>query len=448
MIPVDEIRRQARNWDLPEETIERDYVLRWVLWGIANYPDLFNTWVFRGGTCLKKCYASSHRYSEDLDFTVLPGGPADVETLQLIFSDILPRVANASGIDFDVRTPRFEERPHGQSIQGRIYFRGPRNAPNPTAIKLDIVPSEQVVQPPVLREIGHPYSDELPVPNRVRCYNFDELFAEKIRALGERCRPRDLYDVVYLFRRIDLNRETDQIQLVLEKKCEAKGIMVPTYDRVSALTCRADIEARWGNMLGHQLGVLPLFEAHWEELPNFFSWLNGDEYEEGLPAIDVKEGEVWEPLASEWQRGEDDLFQPIRFAAVNRLCLSLGYQNRVRDVEPYSLRLPGTGNLLLYALRADGGGIRAYRVDRIQSVKVINRPFRPVFRVEFTEKGRLSAPATRRRRTTSTSAKYVIECTYCGKQFRRARYSLRLRPHKQKGSLSECPGRTAYFIGR
>ncbi len=32
-------------------------------------------WVFKGGTCLKKCYIETYRFSEDLDFTVLPGGP-------------------------------------------------------------------------------------------------------------------------------------------------------------------------------------------------------------------------------------------------------------------------------------------------------------------------------------------------------------------------------------
>ena len=28
-----------------------------------------------------------------------------------------------------------------------------------------------------------------------RCYSYEEVFAEKVRALAERARPRDLYDV-------------------------------------------------------------------------------------------------------------------------------------------------------------------------------------------------------------------------------------------------------------
>ena len=57
--------------------IEKDYVIGWVLWGIGSDPSLSTSWVFKGGTCLRKCYVETYRFSEDLDFTVLPGGPAE-----------------------------------------------------------------------------------------------------------------------------------------------------------------------------------------------------------------------------------------------------------------------------------------------------------------------------------------------------------------------------------
>jgi len=55
----------------------------------------------------------------------------------------------------------------------------------------------------VRRDIAHPYPDG-PLPGKVRCYSFEELFAEKIRAMAQRARPRDLYDIINLFRRNDL----------------------------------------------------------------------------------------------------------------------------------------------------------------------------------------------------------------------------------------------------
>ena len=77
MIPKGEILALRGEWSLSEEIIEKDYVLGWLLAGIAAEPALRNLWVFKGGTALRKCYFETYRFSEDLDFTVLPGGPQD-----------------------------------------------------------------------------------------------------------------------------------------------------------------------------------------------------------------------------------------------------------------------------------------------------------------------------------------------------------------------------------
>jgi predicted nucleotidyltransferase component of viral defense system len=61
----------------------------------------------------------------------------------------------------------------------------------------------------VRREIAHAYDEAPPSDGAVQCYAFAEVFTEKLRALGQRTRPRDLYDVVNLYRRADL-RETSQ----------------------------------------------------------------------------------------------------------------------------------------------------------------------------------------------------------------------------------------------
>jgi len=70
-----DIVERVAEWQLTEEVIEKDYVLGWLLWGIGTDPVLGTQWVFKGGTCLKKCYIETYRFSEDLDFTVLPGWP-------------------------------------------------------------------------------------------------------------------------------------------------------------------------------------------------------------------------------------------------------------------------------------------------------------------------------------------------------------------------------------
>ena len=75
MITRADIVERASEWGLSEQTIEKDYVLSWLLWGLGRDPVLRDQWIFKGGTCLKKCYIETYRFSEDLDFSVLPGGP-------------------------------------------------------------------------------------------------------------------------------------------------------------------------------------------------------------------------------------------------------------------------------------------------------------------------------------------------------------------------------------
>ena len=46
---------------------------------------------FKGGTCLKKCYFETYRFSEDLDFTLRDGSHLDEELLKKVFVEIVFR---------------------------------------------------------------------------------------------------------------------------------------------------------------------------------------------------------------------------------------------------------------------------------------------------------------------------------------------------------------------
>ena len=186
MIRRVDIDDRVREWGLRDDVVEKDYVLGWVLWGVGTEPVLSERWIFKGGTCLKKCYIETYRFSEDLDFSVLEGGPVAPDDVAPAIERMLVRVAEESGLDFRVMAPRFRARLGGASTEGTVYYRGPRGAPNPASIKLDLTAAEVVVEPPVLREVAHPYGDGFPSTNQVRCYSAEELFAEKLRAMAER----------------------------------------------------------------------------------------------------------------------------------------------------------------------------------------------------------------------------------------------------------------------
>lgn len=456
MIGYADIVERAREWGLREDVVEKDYVLGWLLWGIGSDAVLGQGWVFKGGTCLKKCYIETYRFSEDLDFTVRPDAPFRPDELLPIMKGMLDRVAEASGIDFSVAEPRLRERPSGLSVEGRIYYRGPRGTPGPASVKLDFSTDEPVVRPPVLRAIAHPYPDELPEPAQIRSYSFEEVFAEKIRAMAQRSRPRDLYDIMNLFRHTDLHLHPELIREVLEEKCRAKAIPIPTFDSLEASPYRSELESEWANMLAHQLPALPPFEQFWGELPNLFAWLQGALQLPKLERIGVgaEEDPGWVPPPTAWTWGAGVPIEVIRFAAANRLCIELGYQGTVPVIEPYSLRRSRDGHLLLHAIRVATRAHRSYRIDRIQSVRVTTQPFRPVYAVEFSAVGPLQAPATSRRATvagqrlyrpTKYGPEYVVECPACGKRFVRRRRDSKLRPHKDPSGWP-CHASSGYVV--
>ena len=60
----------ATDLSLAPDVVEKDYVLGWLLAGIYAHDKPGSAWAFKGGTCLKKCYFETYRFSEDLDFTI------------------------------------------------------------------------------------------------------------------------------------------------------------------------------------------------------------------------------------------------------------------------------------------------------------------------------------------------------------------------------------------
>lgn len=69
MIVQREIIDRAKTWRVPPDTVDKDYVLGHFLSAfVAYYGDAL---IFKGGTCLRKCYFENYRFSEDLDFTAM-----------------------------------------------------------------------------------------------------------------------------------------------------------------------------------------------------------------------------------------------------------------------------------------------------------------------------------------------------------------------------------------
>ena len=242
------------------------------------------------------------------------------------------------------------------------------------------------MRPTVLRPIAHQYPDILPLPAEVRCYSFEETFAEKLRAMGERTRPRDLYDIITLYRRPDVLPDAAVLQSVYREKCETKGVEVFTSQAIQESPFLKELQDEWANMLAHQLPVLPTFASLWEELPRLYAWLEGTAPIEALAPIPTPEeiDDSWSPPATLSVWGQSVPVEEVRFAATNHLCVELGYRGSDHLVEPYSLRMTRSGQLTLYAVESKTNEIRSYALDQIQSISVSSKPFTPRFALDVT----------------------------------------------------------------
>ena len=463
MIDRQEIMDFARELGLSPNIVEKDYMLGWVLAGISHNAELGTSWAFKGGTCLKKCYFETYRFSEDLDFTLTKSEHHDQDFLVNTFKEIADWIYDASGIEVPHELIRFDvyTNPRGKvSVEGRISYKGPlRPGGDPPRVKLDLTDDEVLVLDTVSREVFHPYSDTPDGGIHVQCYCFEEVCAEKIRALAERLRPRDLYDVIHLYRHESAMQSRDFILNTLRAKCEFKGIPLPTMEILENKPERAELVSEWENMLGHQM-------------PDLFDWLYRAAEKAAPSAISIGRQVIdtaWHPpaMATAWHTSVP--LEPIRFAAANHLCVQLNYidaegNSKRPIIEPYSLRRTNEGNLLLYAVKHETGEDRSYRVDRIQSADVTKTSFTPRYAIELTAAPLLAPPTMRTsgiggatpRRIKSTGTgqrsstsrygpKYIFQCTSCGKKFTHKSNDPSLHKHKDKFGYP-CLGRRGLYV--
>lgn len=405
MIPKAELLALAREWQLTPGVVEKDYVLGWMLAGVGEDTETAEAWVFKGGTCLRKCVLETYRFSEDLDFTLTPSAKYAEGEIAAALARITAWVAERSGLVFpagSVAIRARQNRAGERTFEASVGYQGPLSQPGPPKIRFDITQHEPIVTPTVQREIFHPYSDALPERVRVTSYSTAELVAEKTRALFERSRPRDLYDVIQLGE-IELPaEETARLRAVAVRKFESKGLNLPSASELeSAVRANGELTSEWSNMLAHQLPALPALEDQLARLPRALAWLEETATRTTASAASRGPRPSAIPLAAgdriitarsirSWGSGSP--IETIRFAAANRLLVEFSYHGSRRVVEPYSLRVKGTGNLLLYAWEVRKGAsttndIRAYKVGEVADAKALTTSFNPRFLVEFMDVG-------------------------------------------------------------
>jgi len=162
----------------PLQIAEKDYFLALVLQLISNSP-LGDRLVFKGGTALHHCYLEQHRFSEDLDFSSgqLPVSLEDVERVLTSeeYLDIKKHFQSNATLKIE-----------------RLRYTGPLGHPNSIKVEIDFL--QNVLLP--AQEV--PYRNVWGLGFTVKVMDIREICAEKIRAMSDRARYRDFYDVFLL----------------------------------------------------------------------------------------------------------------------------------------------------------------------------------------------------------------------------------------------------------
>lgn len=252
MIKPGEIQNKAREVGVRDQQIEKDYILSWILQGIAQHKQLSKAIVFKGGTVLKKIYFEDYRFSEDLDFTLLDDNITNDQIFEW-FAEVFEYIEEEANIPLEILDDNEHE---DGGINFYISYVGPLGGKGANKkVKVDISRSEKLEFEPVIQNVICSYSDQ--EEHQLLCYSLEEVLVEKMRSVMQRMQARDLYDIWYL-----LEEHGMDVEFYLNEfkaKCTSKGYN--PADLHAKLELRLpQYKGRWKTSMADQIQDLPDFD--------------------------------------------------------------------------------------------------------------------------------------------------------------------------------------------
>ena len=263
------IHDAARRYGVPQNTIERDYAISYLLLGVASQPALKSTLVFKGGTALRKLFFVDYRFSEDLDFSTqnAPMGDALEQAFRATVDEALRRLRGYG--PFSVEFERYVERephPHGQeAFTIRLQF--PWHPRPLCRLRAEITHDEPVLMRPDKRRLIHGYEEE-DLQAEVYAYRLEEIVAEKLRTLLQtrqkllsrgwaRPHARDYYDLWRILDTFGASLDGEQLVPLLRAKCQHRGVSFSGLDDFFSEDLVAYASDHWDASLRPFVAQLP-----------------------------------------------------------------------------------------------------------------------------------------------------------------------------------------------
>src|SRR5690554_1348875 len=252
MIKPGELQSKARTVGVRDQQIEKDYILSWILQGIARHPQLSEQIIFKGGTVLKKVYFEDYRYSEDIDFSLLNSEVANEQIFEW-FEEVFEYIEDEANIPLEIVDDNEHE---DGGINFYISYVGPLGGKGANKkVKVDISRSEKLEFAPEKRKVFCSYRDQ--EGHQLLCYSLEEVLVEKMRSIIQRMQARDLYDIWYLSEVHGM--EIDFLINEFKAKCDSKGIN-PSEFHTKLEQRLPQYRGRWKRSMADQIKDLPEFE--------------------------------------------------------------------------------------------------------------------------------------------------------------------------------------------
>ena len=252
MIKQGEIQNMAREVGVRDQQIEKDYIISWILQGIAKHDRLSKSISFKGGTVLKKVYFEDYRFSEDLDFTLLYNKISNNQIFKW-FKEVFEYVRDEANIPLEIIDNNEHE---DGGINFYISYVGPLGGFGANKkVKVDISRSEILAFEPIKQKVFLGYTDQ--EDHELLCYPLEEILVEKMRSMMQRMQARDFYDIWYLLEIHGM--DIDFYVSEFRSKCEGKGIN-PGDFHIKLEQRLPQYKGRWQSSMADQIQDLPNFD--------------------------------------------------------------------------------------------------------------------------------------------------------------------------------------------
>lgn len=220
--------------------VEQDLIISRALVDLYNHPHVQDALVFRGGTALNKLFIKpGARYSEDIDF-VQKRAEGIGSTIDAIRQILKPWLGDPAW--------KITQR------SAKLIYKYETISTTPGKLKVEINTTEHLKVLPLKEVEFHVNSKWFNGSSKIITYEIEELMATKLRALYQRRKGRDLFDLWYVMKH-DLIK-IDKMLDIFSQYCAHDGVRISGTEFMKNLTLKKnhpDFHVDMGALLPTQL---------------------------------------------------------------------------------------------------------------------------------------------------------------------------------------------------